>query len=191
MPEVGQLLRNRAGDCSPACTYPEVMIGKDNASPLLPVGTRVLAPCAGCGSTPWDALHTADQDLANNQHAFARYLSAQLLPLYHWAPASRRGQIMRYGLRPRMRPTTALGDLQPGWRASYVCFADTPRWAWALSGGQRHAPAGEWDLWSTLMSRLTDPWVEPAHWANGIHEIRTEHRVFKRDLWLTATRHKA
>jgi hypothetical protein len=108
--------------------------------------------------------------------------------VFHWSPVVRRRQIIRYGLRPRMRATiTALE-----WRAPYVCFADSPSWAWALSAGMPWAPAGEWDLWQTWLSDL-GPDIEvipdPSR-QSGMYEIRTGARVFKRHLWHVGTRIK-
>lgn len=184
------LIRTGAGDCDGDCEFLEVQVGRDDASDLIPAATKVLLPCAVCGTRPLDVLAFYDSKLAANEQAFARHLAEKFLPLFHWSPRSRRAQILRYGLRPRMRPTTHAGDGSQTWRAGYVCFADTPSWAWDLSGGQRSAPAGEWDLWSTNISRLPHPFVLPADWANGIHEVRTDQRVFKRDLWHVATRTK-
>lgn len=167
------LIRTFAGDCD-ECTFP--------------VDGKALQPCEVCGVTGLEALRDTERALIENEQAFGRYLGNQLLPLFHWSPRDRRKQILRYGLRPKMRAVTHQGDAH--WRAMWICLADTPRWAWSLSGAQRSAPAGEWDLWSTSMDRLTDPRVLPADWANGIHEVRTAHRIFKRDLWLVATRTK-
>jgi hypothetical protein len=184
--------RGRAGECATGCVFPEITIGTDAAAPLLPLGTRVLGPCQTCGTPAAEEFAANEHALTENSRAFARYLAERLLPLYHWSPRARRGQIIRYGLRPHMRPTThtngASGREVTGWRAGYTCFSDTPLWAWSLSGGQRSAPRGEWDLWSTRMDLLTEPRVEPADWSNGIHEVRTAHRVYKRDLWHVATR---
>lgn len=109
------------------------------------------------------------------------------VPLFHWAPTARRSGINRHGLRPLMRATVSTG-----WRAPYVCFADTPRWAWALSGGMRWTPTGDWDLWQTWLSDLGElPTIVPTdERQSGIYEVRTPHRVFKRHLWHVGTRTK-
>lgn len=109
------------------------------------------------------------------------------LPLFHWAPAERRKQIIRRGLRPSSRPTTNLE-----WRAPYVCFADSPSWAWGLSGAMNWAPAGEWDLWQTSLDVLPVPVTvvpNPDRWS-GAHEVRTPDRVPKSLLWLAGHRTK-
>lgn len=72
-----------------------------------------------------------------------------------------------------------------------MCFADTPSWAWGLSGGLPWAPAGEWDLWQTWKNDLTDPRViRSSDRPSGIHEVRTSHRVWKRDIWYVGSRVK-
>ena len=107
------------------------------------------------------------------------------LPLYHWSPASRRGQINHYGLRPSSRSTTSSK------RFPIVCFADSASWAWALSGNMKWTPDGEWDLWQTSLDRLNRPVVMPSvDRGTGIYEVRTTERVFKRDIWRVATRTK-
>lgn len=61
--------------------------------------------------------------------------------LYHWAPASKRKSIGRYGLVP--------GKLSvcKSWRPPFVCFALHPLSAWQMSGGI-HPEIAEWDLWT-------------------------------------------
>lgn len=186
-----ELVRTGVGDCD-RCEFPEVQLGRKDGIDLIPAGTKVLLPCVRCGVTALDAMADTEHARHANEAAFARYLSDHRLPLYHWSPRSRRKQIIRHGLRPRSRPTVHIGNPIFGekWVAGYVCFADTPRWAWALSGAQRSAPAGDWDLWATSLDQLESSFVMPADWANGIHEVRTEHRVYKRSLWLAGTRAK-
>lgn len=168
------------------CQWPEVVVGRDVAGDVLRPGMRVLIPCS-CGVEPLDALASSEYEATALQAALDRLLVNRGRPLFHWSPATRRKQIIRYGLRPSMRPTTHLGD---GFIAAYTCFGDTPSWAWALSGGQASSPAGEWDLWQTWPQHLTDPHVVPTDESNGVHEVRTAHRVYKRHLWLTASRVK-
>lgn len=162
------------------CAFDEVLIEEDDGP--LRAGMKVLAPCA-CGETPldqWEFLRARDAEL-----------SAALLgvepqrPLYHWAPAVRRKQIIRYGLRPGSRVTTSSEVGAP-----CVCFADSPSWAWALTLQGRGCP-GEWDLWQTWLHSLTEPLVlaSPDR-PSGVYEVRTEHRVFKRDLWYVGSRFK-
>lgn len=166
------------------CLFAEVEVDEDDGP--LRAGMRVLIPCP-CGETPLDHLETTVRDFAETEAALLQV--EPFRPLYHWAPASRRKQITRYGLRPRMRVTTSTGD--GGWRAPYVCFADTPSWAWALSGDMPHSPSGEWDLWQTNLARLTDPFVLASEdRPSGIYEVRTEHRLYKRHLWLVGSRVK-
>lgn len=107
--------------------------------------------------------------------------------LFHWAPTLKRKQIIRYGLRTHMRPTVST----PGWRPPYVCLAESPSWAWALSG--MHRPdIGSWDLWQTWLYRLGEQWdaipVMDNKLAYQFHEVRAYERIYKRDLWLVGTR---
>lgn len=173
------------------CTYPEIRVGADMAAAstgTVPEGARILAPCPDCGATPLDALEWAEHTLDATEAAFSALALSRGLSLYHWSPTSKRRQIIRHGLIPHRRATT---HATPGWRAPYVCFGDTAAWAWALSGGQRSAPSGEWDLWETRITDLDDPKILPAPGvSNGIHEVRTEHRVRKRFLWLVGQKIK-
>jgi hypothetical protein len=107
-------------------------------------------------------------------------------PLFHWAPTPRRRQIDRYGLRPGMRPTIST----PGWRAPYVCLAETPSWAWALSG-QRHEDAaepGSWDLWQVDVNGLTGAVIPTYDDDHQWHEVRIHERIHKRRMWRVASR---
>lgn len=111
------------------------------------------------------------------------------IPLYPWSPRIRRGQINRYGLRPMMAPTISTND--EGWRQPVICFADTPSWAWALSGKISYTPLGEWDLWQTWRNSLTNPRsIRSFDRPSGIHEVRTTERVWKRDIWYVGSRVK-
>lgn len=168
------------------CVFNEVLIeDTDDPDDLLQPGMRVLVPCE-CGETPLDHLGVLEMQRDDALAALDQAEPGRAL--YHWAPTCRRKQIIRHGLRPHMRPTT----VSEGWKAPVICFADQPAWAWALSGGMSYTPAGEWDLWQTSMDLLTDPVILPGvDRASGIYEVRTEHRVYKRDLWLVASRTKA
>ncbi|HEX8489329.1 MAG TPA: hypothetical protein VF642_12345 [Propionibacteriaceae bacterium] len=167
--------------------FAEAIIGREDADGVLKDGMKVMLPCKFCHMGALEQLNEMGYYLEETQRAFTRLFAHRSVALYHWAPSARRKQINRYGLRPGQRPTTHAGT---NWRATWVCFADTPSWAWALSGGQESAPAGEWDLWQTYTDRLTDALILPSIEGNGVHEVRTEHRVYKRDLWLAAGRVK-
>jgi len=170
------------------CEYPEVKVGSDLADgEFLHVGDRILTPCGTCGATPRDELDGLTDTLEQTERAFTRLTLDRGMSLYHWSPTKNRGGIIRRGLVPHRRPTT---HASLSWRAPYVCFGDTVAWAWALSGGQRSAPAGSWDLWETRIGDLTDPRILPVDGVNGVHEIRTSHRVFKRHLWYVGSRTK-
>jgi hypothetical protein len=100
--------------------------------------------------------------------------------LYHWAPASRRKQILRYGLRPMSVSSCRQ------WKPPYVCLADGPRMAWDLIG--RYRPfIQEWDLWWTASDLAAPMEMIPAD--NGDpREYRVYHRIYKRDIWFVGTR---
>lgn len=167
--------------------FPEFRITKKGADDNLTVGMRVLGPCPTCGETARDAWSVDDANLEEVHAAFTRLMLHHELNLYHWSPTKHRKQIIRHGLRPGRRTVTHPSS---GFRAPALCFGDSPRWAWSLSGDQDSAPSGSWDLWQTYIGDLTDPYVMPRSDYNGIHEVRTQHRVLKRRLWLVGTRVK-
>lgn len=166
------------------CEFPEVLVepGDFADGDALQPGMKVLAPCS-CGETPLENLEFIQGRIDEMQAALLAYEPHRAL--YHWSPRSRRKQIIRHGLRPGMRLTTTSSPM--GGMA--ICFADSPSWAWALSGGMRWTPDGEWDLWQTWLDRLTEPVVlADENRPSGVYEIRTGHRVYKRDLWLVGSR---
>lgn len=164
------------------CTYPEVLIEEADEGELK-AGMRVLVPCPECGDTPAD--HMAWLDAHATDATDALIAAKPIMPLYHWSPRERRGQIIRYGLRPSMRSVTSSESFP------VICFADAPSWAWALSGDMRFTPAGEWDLWQTSLDRLSDPVILPSdRRMSGVYEVRTVSRVWKRDLWWVGSRVK-
>lgn len=164
------------------CQFPEVVIGEADEDGVLQAGMKVLTPCPDCGETPLDAFEFLHHHLDELQSALLAHEPFRML--YHWAPASRRKQIIRHGLRPGMRSTTSTGPLG----APCVCFADSPSWAWCLTlRGRGHD--GEWDLWQTSLDRITEPVVLGTdERPSGLYEVRTEHRVYKRDLWYVGSR---
>jgi len=159
------------------CVFNEVEIEEDDGP--LKAGMRVLIPCH-CGETPYD--HMGVLEMEHDEASKALAAVEPFRALYHWAPTDRRKQIMRYGLRPSMRRTLS------SVRVPYVCFADTPSWAWALSAGIRDDIA-QWDLWQTSLDRLDSPTIlgTPDR-SSGIFEVRTPERVYKRNLWFAGTR---
>jgi hypothetical protein len=85
-----------------------------------------------------------------------------------------------------MRPAVAV---VPGFRAPYICFADSPSWAWSLSGAKNWPLDAEWDLWMVYLDRLTDPVVHATpDRKSGLYEVRTEHRVYRKDIWYVGSR---
>ena len=164
------------------CSFDEVLVGPGDSFGNLKPGVKVLVPCE-CGETPLDELEFTQ---FRNEEMNAALLAVEpQRPLYHWAPADRRGQIKRLGLVPGKRLTTSSEGVNPA-----VCFADSPSWAWALTLNGRGYD-GEWDLWQTWQHLITDPLVlaSPDR-PSGIYEVRTEHRLFKRDLWYVGSRSK-
>lgn len=168
------------------CEFPDVEISKLQEGLQLRKGDHVLAPCPVCGETPFDHIAFIE---ARNEELQKSLLAVQpYRPMYHWAPRARQGQIRRYGLRPRMRPTTTSNDDR---RIPYICFADSPSWAWALSGAMRYTIGGEWDLWMTWLSNIEEPQVHATpDRPSGLYEVRTEHRIYKSKLWYVGSRTK-
>lgn len=167
------------------CQHDEVILGeedvRDPESPLKP-GMRVLIPCK-CGETPLDTLSVLSMHLDEAQAVLKDFEPRRVL--FHWSPAARRKQILRYGLRPGCRVTTSSA------RFDVVCFGDSPSWSWALSGEQRNSPSGQWDLWQTSLDLLANPTIIPGETrSSGIHEVRTQVRVPKSKLWYVASRFK-
>jgi hypothetical protein len=107
-------------------------------------------------------------------------------PLFHWSPAPRRGQILRYGLRVAQRPVTHT----PGFRAPYVCLAESPSWAWALSGlaEERDHKPGWWDLWQVNVNGKRGEVVDSGDAEHRWHEVRVHERIRKAQMWHVGTR---
>lgn len=107
-------------------------------------------------------------------------------PLFHWSPTPRRRQINRYGLRVGQRPV----QHPPGWRAPYVCFAETPSWAWALSGqfAEREHRPGSWDLWQVNVNGKRGEVLESGDDKHRWHEVRVHERLYKAQMWFVGTR---
>lgn len=167
------------------CIFPEVVVGVDD--PPLKPGMKVLTPCPECGDEPYDHLEWTRAEQERLQQALVK--DDPEMSLYHWAPHPRRKQIKRYGLRPGMKLTTSSGVGMESFVAP-VCFAVTPSWAWALTLKGR-GYGGLWDLWETRLDWLKDPIIlpdeDPDHNLK-VYEVRTEHRVYKRHLWLVGSR---
>ena len=167
------------------CKFPEVEVEEADENDVLKAGMLVLIPCPVCGETPLDNIQFMNsrcEELQKSLIAVAPYR-----PLYHWAAVARRKQIIRYGLRPSMRSTTST----EGYKAPYSCFADSPSWAWALSGEMKWAPKGVWDLWMTYLDKIEEPIVHSTpDRPSGMYEVRTIHRLYKRDLWFVGSRTK-
>jgi hypothetical protein len=105
-------------------------------------------------------------------------------PLFHWSPTARRNQINRRGLVPGSRSVDGL------WKPPFVCFADSPSLAWALSGqtsrGQAIKSWDLWQMWSDVPTGLEELLFDDD--PGRIKEYRVYERIYKRDLWYVATR---
>ena len=167
------------------CSFTQITLeeGDEDSTGHMKVGMDVLLPCE-CGQTPLDELEFLQRESVELQSSLLAQEPYRWL--YHWSPASRRRQINRYGLRPRQRTTTST----EGFTGMALCLADSPSWAWALTlQGRGHD--GEWDLWQTSLNRIIDPIVlATPDRPSGLHEVRTEHRIYKRDLWHVGSREK-
>lgn len=164
------------------CGFSEVEILSDDEYSHLKAGMKVLVPCS-CGDTPLESMEFLQGLVNEYQDTLAKVEPRRAL--FHWSPRERRNGILRYGLVPGKKETSSTG------RYNCVCFADSPSWAWALSGEMRWTPSGVWDLWQTSLDLLTEPVILPgAERSSGIYEVRTEHRVYKRDLWYVGSREK-
>jgi len=100
--------------------------------------------------------------------------------LYHWSPIERRKRINRYGFLPNSH--SVAGD----WKPPYHCWSDSPSLAWTLSG-MVHTEVKAWDLW--MLWSNVPPGYEVIPFDDGMpKEYRIYTRVWKRDVWLVATR---
>lgn len=102
---------------------------------------------------------------------------------FHWSPRDRRSRINRVGLLP------GVWDHDRLWKPPYVCLAESPRIAWALSGemsGRRHIQ--EWDLWEVWTHEQSG--YEELYFddTGNIKEIRVYERIFKRNVWFIGER---
>lgn len=168
------------------CVFPNVEILESEEGDLLQKGDQVLGVCPECGE---NALEHVSFLESRNEELQKSLLSVEPHRfLYHWAPQSRAKQIKKYGLRPNMRPTTNISE---GFKAPYICFADSPSWAWALSGDQKHSESGFWDLWMVRLSDISEPIAQATpDRPSGLYEVRTEHRVYKSKIWYVGSRFK-
>lgn len=106
----------------------------------------------------------------------------ELPPLYHWSPTERRKGIERFGLVPGKLSTDRL------WRPPYVALAPSPAEAWQMSGDTaRGAAVASWDLWQVW---LNVPGEAIPYDDGSMREMRVYERVYKRDVWLVATRER-
>jgi hypothetical protein len=104
---------------------------------------------------------------------------------FHWAPRERREQITRRGLEPGRWSKDRL------WKPPYVCLAESPRIAWALSGEMPgvYMLALSWDLWEVWIHEQSG--YEELYFDNGhVKEIRVYERIYKRNVWFVGERNR-
>jgi hypothetical protein len=146
----------------------------------------------GSGEPPRITVEWDDEDVAHCTTKGCTFTSLTppplegMPPLFHWSPAPRRGQIVRYGLRIAQRPVTHT----PSFRAPYVCLAESPSWAWALSGlaAERDHKPGLWDLWQVNVNGKRGEVVDAGDDQHRWHEVRVHERIRKAQMWHVATR---
>lgn len=116
-----------------------------------------------------------------------------LPPLFHWSPADRRKQIIRYGLRPGCRPTigtisTVGGSDESGDGRHMLCLSSSPSAAWGLSGDMRWArDIAAWDLWQINLTDTDEVHILPS-WGPVVTEVRVANRIPKSRIWWIARR---
>ncbi len=103
--------------------------------------------------------------------------------LYHWAPVERRASILKRGLLTRQAHTAH----SPGWQAPYLCFSDSPSYAWALSAGTQKT-IKEWDLWMVWSKTIPDLYYRGDEVGRNPAEYRTKKPVSRTRLWHVGTR---
>lgn len=104
-------------------------------------------------------------------------------PLYHWSPASRRKSIQRRGLIVGSPHAVH----SKGWRASYLCFSDSPSFAWAYSANTTRKRQN-WDLWMVWSTHVPGLSYRYDHVAQLPAEYRSTGNVPKKHLWHVASR---
>lgn len=115
-------------------------------------------------------------------------MSFVLPVLFHWAPASKRRGIVRYGLLPGQPPTCMDSEDAPEeYRQTAVCLGTSPSHAWSLSGDLYATPGDTWDLWQ--MNLDDNDLVIPLPFEGfRLQEIRVANRIHKRRVWYVASR---
>lgn len=110
-----------------------------------------------------------------------------LEPLYHWAPATRREQITREGLRPYSATMFHHADAA---RYPYICLGGTPSQAWRYSGGAHETlldEHGPFDLWQVRIPRTAELELRP-QFGPDVAEVRIRTAIPADCVWLVATR---
>ncbi len=107
------------------------------------------------------------------------------IPLFHWSPTERAARIRHDGFLP------GRWSVDRSWRPPFVCFADSPSLAWALSGAI-HPEFPIWDLWMVWsnvpsgMEEIRDTYPDTGR--SYVKEYRVYERIWKRDIWYVGSR---
>jgi hypothetical protein len=104
-------------------------------------------------------------------------------PLYHWSPTERRKSILREGLKTHK--LSRCGQ----WRPPYICFSDSPSWAWGASGDLGKNKGEQWDLWMVWTDKL-DAYEELSIGSSSGKptEFRVYHHIPKSKIWYVGSR---
>jgi len=102
--------------------------------------------------------------------------------LYHWAPSSRRKSILKKGLLVKQLHAAH----SKGWQADYLCFSDSPSYAWALSGHTKRR-----DLWMVWSNSIPDLCYRSDEVGKRPSEYRTARSLPPSKIWFVGTRRQA
>lgn len=119
-----------------------------------------------------------------SQHGHPRCRRTKPFILYHWAPVSRRQRIQRQGLVIGRRCVVH----SPGWTPTYLCFSDSPSFAWSHSAAVTSLRR-EWDLWMCWSHHLPGGvFYRKDHVGQQPAELRTFENVPAGKLWRVGSR---
>lgn len=105
--------------------------------------------------------------------------------LYHWSPSSRRAAIQREGL---VIGSPVVIHSAEGWTPTYLCFSDSPSFAWGYSGALSNV-AEDWDLWQVWSDSIPGGvFIRSDHVGCRPAEYRAKSSIPKDKLWFVATR---
>lgn len=102
--------------------------------------------------------------------------------IYHWSPRRNRASILMHGLTP-YKPA-----IRHDFKPAYICFSNSPSYAWALSPAINRQIFTTWDLWMTwsnVTSKLTRCRFNALPHAQ---EYRVTEAISPRKIWFVGTR---